>query len=182
MRKIYFASICLAACVSCEKVWVEDLQEQAYDKIRGVYEIESAVWEGEEPIDIDGDGNATFDYYSEWNDLYHGSPCFSNVSGGSGSLGVPYAVDSNDDWNGPVSLTKRSEHFKFKYTAMIEGEEPGIEFILPSGSDAELRLTGYGELTLRTKVTCTVKVADNESEQKEGNLLIRYVRTRYKID
>ena len=177
-----FAFMCFATCVSCEKVWVEDLQERAYDKIRGEYEIESAVWEGDEPIDIDGDGNASFDYYSEWKNLYHGSPCWSNVSGGSGSLGVPFAVDSNADWNGPVSLTKSSEQFKFKYTAVIERNDSRLEFSLPLDSDAELQLTGYGELTLRTKVSCTVKVADRESELKEGTVFIRYVRTEYRID
>lgn len=182
MRKICFAFIGLAICVSCEKVWVEDLQEQAYDTIRGVYEIESAVWEGDEPIDMDGDGNATFDYYSEWNDINRGSSCRSGVSGGSGSLGVPFAVDRNADWKGPVSLTKSSRQFEFKYTAMIEGEQPSLEFTLPAGTDAELQLTGYGQLTLRTKVTCAVKVADNESGLKEGTILIRYVRTKYEID
>lgn len=182
MRTICFAFICIAACVSCEKVWVEDLQEQAYDAIRGIYEIESALWEGDEPIDMDGDGNATFDYYSEWNNLYYGSPCSSYVSGGNASLGVPFAVDSNADWNGPVSLTKSSEQFKFKYTAIVEGKEPRLEFTLPLGSDAELQQTGYGELTLRTKVTCAVKIAENESELKEGTVFIRYVRTKYRID
>ena len=51
---------------ACEKVWEADLREKALDTIRGIYEIESAVWEGQEPLDINGDGNATFDYYSEY--------------------------------------------------------------------------------------------------------------------
>ena len=59
MRKLSILIICLLPLVSCEKVWVEDLQEKAYDTIRGTYEIESAVWEEAEPIDINGDGHIT---------------------------------------------------------------------------------------------------------------------------
>ena len=74
MRKLSILIICLLPLFSCEKVWVEDLQEKAYDTIRGAYEIESAVWEEAEPIDINGDGHASFDYYAEWNSISAGAP------------------------------------------------------------------------------------------------------------
>ena len=81
MRKIFYIILCIAGLSSCEKVWVEDLQEKAYDTIRGEYEIESATWEGPDPIDLNGDGVASFDYLKEWDAIISGSPAWSFLRG-----------------------------------------------------------------------------------------------------
>ena len=62
------AAVAVLLLSSCEKVWEEDLKERALDTIRGEYEIVSVVWEEDEPIDINGDGRASFDYFAEWNE------------------------------------------------------------------------------------------------------------------
>ena len=69
MNRLYIVFICLAALSSCEKVWEDDLQEKALDAIRGRYEIASAVWEGSEPIDIDGDENILLIFLKNINDM-----------------------------------------------------------------------------------------------------------------
>lgn len=170
----------LAVLVSCEKVWVEDLQEKAYDTIRGLYEIESAVWEGTEPIDLDSDGTASFDYYQEWNSVYSGSPVWASVGNESGTLEIPYTVDSNADWGGWVDISRRGLDYRFDIKAVIEDGESHLEFTLPEDIDAEFEHSGYGRITLRVNVTCTVKIGEYESKEITGPVLIRYVRTEYR--
>ena len=88
--------ICLLSLASCQKVWVEDLQERAYDTIRGEYKLSMVTWDAPEPIDIDGDGTASFDYYEECNnDNFLFDAGRSRVRNDSGTLAVPYTVDEN---------------------------------------------------------------------------------------
>lgn len=181
MRKLSILIICLLPLFSCEKVWVEDLQEKAYDTIRGRYEIESAVWEEAEPIDINGDGHASFDYYAEWNSISVGGPGWSNVGNERGLLCIPYVVDSNADWNGYPSLGRRHLDYKFKLKAVIEGNESHLEFELPDDG-SEFTLSGYGEITLRTKVTIHVLAEEGKSRQTTGTILIKYIRSKYQLD
>lgn len=180
MRKLLILIICLLPLVSCEKVWVEDLQEKAYDTIRGTYEIESVVWEEAEPIDINGDGQASFDYYAEWNSISAGGPGWSNVGNERGQLCIPHVVDSNADWNGYPNLGRRHLNYNFKIKAVIEGNESQLEFELPDDG-SEFTLSGYGEITLRTKVTLHILTAPEKSEQITGTILIKYVRTKYHL-
>ena len=183
MKKIYFVMILMTVAASCEKVWVEDLEEKAYDTIRGKYEIESAVWEGSEPIDIDGDGTASFDYYEECNnDNFLFDAGRSRVKNDSGTLAVPYTVDENAHWNGPVSLGRKYRQVDFKINAVLDGEECRLEFQFPSDSDVQFEHSGYGEITLRTDVTFTVRTPDGRTEEKSGPVFIRYKRTEYWID
>lgn len=180
MRKIYCLFISAAALTSCEKVWVEDLQKKAFDTIRGEYEIESVTWEGPEPIDINGDGQASFDYYEEWDSVISGSPCSSFIYDDGGYLGVPYTVDQNADWNGSPSLARRRYDFEFGMKAVVEGNEAHLEFQLPV-EDCEFNHSGYGEITLRINVTLTVMTADKKTEEKSGPVFIKYVRSEYRI-
>lgn len=181
-----FAILVLCLMVSCEKVWVEDLQERAYDTIRGVYEIESIVWEEAEPIDIDGDGEASFDYLAEWNKIYSGSPSYSIVSNEVGSLGIPYVVDQNAEWGDNPSLSRWSDNYTFKIKAVIEGNDSHLEFELPKQgekfeySESEFTHSGYAELTLRTMVTLDVLVSQEKSEKVTGTIFIKYIRTEYR--
>ena len=163
--------------ISCEKVWVEDLQERAYDTIRGVYEIESIVWEEDEPIDIDGDGEASFDYLAEWNKIYSGSPSYSIVSNEVGSLGIPYVVDQNAKYGGYPNLSRWNDDYRFKIKAVIEENDSHLEFELPKQgekfeySESEFTHSGYAELTLRTMVTLDVLVSQEKSEKVTGTIL-----------
>lgn len=181
MRKIFYIILCIVGLSSCEKVWVEDLQEKAYDTIRGEYEIESATWEGPDPIDLNGDGVASFDYLKEWDAIISGSPAWSNVGNTKGRLRIPYTVDDNADWGGRVNIVRRSLEYRFEIKAVIENGESHLEFILPEDIDAELEHSGYGKITLRTNVTCTVRTGENESEDITGPVFIRYNRSEYRI-
>ena len=174
-----FAILVLCLMASCEKVWIEDLQERAYDTIRGEYEIESIVWEESEPIDIDGDGDASFDYLAEWNKIYSGSPSYSIVSNEVGSLGIPYVVDQNAKYGGYPNLSRWNDDYRFKIKAVIEENDSHLEFKLPD-EESEFTHSGYGELTLRTKVTLDVLVSEEKSQKVSGTIFIKYIRTRYR--
>ena len=176
--------ICLLSLASCQKVWVEDLQERAYDTIRGEYKLSMVTWDAPEPIDIDGDGVASFDYYQEWNQVYSGGPGYSSVSNKRGRLQVPYVVDSNADWNGPVNLQRRHMDYVFDIEAVIEGNTSHLK-LTPQSSDTqvntdwEVELCGYGEITLRTDVTLTVLTGPEQTEEVTGHITLYYVRTKY---
>ena len=184
MRKSYIIFICLLSLASCKKIWVEDLQEQAYDTIRGVYELRTVTWDAPEPIDIDGDGVASFDYYEEWNRVDTGSPGYSSVSNKRGSIQVPYVVDSNADWGGRVNLSRRHLDYTFSVEAVIEGNTSRL-MLTPHSSDSqentdwEVELSGYGEITLRTNITLTVLTGPEQTEEVSGHITLYYVRTRY---
>ena len=42
--------------------------------------------------------------------------------------------------------------------------------------------TGYGEITLRTKVTLHVLTESGKSKQVAGTVLIKYIRSKYQLD
>lgn len=178
MNRLYIVIICLAALSSCEKVWEDDLQEKALDEIRGRYEIASAVWEGTGPIDIDGDGNASYDYYAEWNQVDVGWHPQHIVYNRYGRIDIPYTYCENEHWGGLVILERRYERLEFDIEVVIEGGESRLEFTLPD-EDSQLTLTGYGELTLRTDVTFTVLVSPEETREVAGPVLFKFKRTEY---
>lgn len=184
MRNSFIIFICLASLVSCQKVWVEDLQEQAYDTIRGVYELKMVTWDAPEPIDIDGDGVASFDYYEEWNKIHSGGPGYSSVSNKGGTLQVPYVVDDNADWNGPVNLARRWKNYSFKNEVVIEGNTSRLVLVRESAdtqtsTDWEIELCGYGEINLRTNITLTVMTGPDQAEEITGHITLYYVRKKY---
>lgn len=178
LNKLYclFASVFIVF-PSCEKVWEADLKEKALDAVRGEYEVESAVWEGPQPIDINGDGNSSYDYFAEWNSVSSGSPCNSSIHNGSVYLEIPYTIDSNADWGGRPSLARRTMECKIDIRTVIKGEEAVLEFDVPSGY--EFKHTGYGEVSLRTDVTFAVRNQDGTVSQMTGPVFIKYIRIRY---
>lgn len=168
--------------LSCEKVWVEDLQEKAYDTIRGHYEIESILWEEDEPIDINGDGEATFDYLAEWNRIVSGGTMgWGMVYNDRGTLSIPYVIDQAADWGGYPSLYRRDEEYSFKIEAVIEGNDSHLKFELPD-REAEFVHSGYGEITLRTDVSLTVLAEPGKTKEVTGTILIKYIRTKYRTE
>lgn len=179
MNRIYIVFICLAALSSCEKVWEDDLQEKALDAIRGRYEIASAMWEGTEPIDIDGDGNASYDYYAELNQVDVGWHPQHIVYNEYGRIDIPYTYCQNDHWGSPVILERRYECLEYDIEVVIEGEESRLEFLLPLGNDSQLTLSGYGELTLRTDVTFIICVSSEETREVTGPVLFKFKRIEY---
>ena len=175
---IYSVFICLVVLSSCEKVWMEDLQEKALDTIRGIYEIESAVWEGSEPIDIDGDGNAAYDYKEECDRITVGWCPEHIVSNKSGRLYIPYIVDEGDDWEGYPLLGMHTREYRFKLEAVVENGESRLEFVLPEQNSVFVH-SGYGEITLRTEVTFTALISPDQTKEFTGPVLFKFIRTEY---
>lgn len=180
MRKsgIYSVFICLVVLSSCEKVWVEDLQEKALDTIRGIYEIESAVWEGADPIDIDGDGNASYDYKEECDRITVGWCPEHIVSNKSGRLYIPYIVDEGDGWEGYPLLGMHTREYRFNLEAVVENGESRLEFVLPEQNSVFVH-SGYGEITLRTEVTFTTLISPDQTKEFTGPVLFKFIRTEY---
>ena len=174
-------SLMITLC-SCEKVWVEDIRLKALDSIRGYYELESATWEGKDPVDLNSDGTASYDYYDEWLSVLNGVGDFgASIKDGSGYIELPFTIDINADWGGYVSINKSLERIVCKTSVKIEGKEGRLvhEFS-PVGVKLEFEQTGYGEFTVRKKMKCTVKYSENESIMIEGPVLFRYKRIEYR--
>ena len=65
MKRKYLYMLLLLALQACgEKIWYDDLREKTIDTFCGTYRIVSAEWEGD-PIDLNGDGIPSTDYYAE---------------------------------------------------------------------------------------------------------------------
>ena len=181
MKKTIISCICILSLLSCEKIWVEDLCEKAYDTIRGYYDIESIVWEEDEPIDIDGDGEASFDYLAEWSRILYGSEGDNIITNSRGSLSIPYIIDSRANY-GPghePSLSNSFIGYHFLLNAVVEGNDSHLEFKLPADG-SEFSHSGYGEITLRTEVTLTTLTEAGTTKDVTGTILIKYIRTQYR--
>ena len=182
-RNILLIISIMMVSMSCEKIWEADLREKALDTIRGYYEIESGVWNGNEPIDLDGDGIASFDYYKEWLGIPVGvGDHGSSLSNGGGSINIPYSMDSNADWGGPVNISRRVERVNMVTEVIIDGKEARLEFSFPDNPDVEFEHTGYGEFTVSRTVTCTVANGEGASRQITGPVTFKFKRTRYKTE
>ena len=179
MRKYLIYTLCLFSLLSCEKIWIEDLKEQAYDTIRGLYNIESIIWEEEDPIDIDGDGEASFDYFAEWNKLYYGiGEGYNAITNDRGQISIPYVQADNYTEGWEPTLSKWNEQYHFGVKAVIEEGTSHLEFELPEDG-SEFTHSGYGEVTLRTQVTLTTRTQSGTTEDVTGTIFIKYVRTQY---
>ena len=179
MRKSIIFLACAFSLMSCEKIWVADLQEQAYDTIRGIYDIESIVWEESEPIDINGDGVASYDYLSEWNSVEFGSYCYNAITNNRGQLSIPYVSLQNLSYSEQPELQRWTDIYLFNIEAVVEGESSHLELHGPKGNTSELTLTGYGEVTLRTSVTLKTLDQSKNVNDVTGKITIKYVRTKY---
>ena len=181
-RHILLIISLMTTLCSCEKVWVEDIRLKALDSIRGYYELESATWEGKDPIDLNSDGTASYDYYDEWLSVLNGVGDFgASIKDGSGNIELPITIDSNADWGGYISINKSLERIVCKTSVKIEGKEGRLvhEFS-PIGIQLEFKQTGYGEFTIRKEMKCTVKYGENESGVVKGPVLFHYKRVEYR--
>lgn len=169
----------LLPAVSCQKIWEEDIRERTIDSIRGYYEIQSGIWEGEEPIDIDGDGIASFDYYDEWNRVSSGIGDHGAWMSPDGFIEIPYTFDGNADWGGPVSLSRHVLRVGVKIDVIIEGEEGRLQFRFPKDQDVVFEHTGYGEFTIRKEVTFTIQKGERETDEISGPVYFHFKRVSY---
>lgn len=178
MNKLYvFAAAAVLLLPSCEKVWEADLRERALDTIRGEYEIVSAVWEEDEPIDIDGDGTASFDYFAEWNKLSPGYPTKCSLHNDGGTLDVPVTVKSLIG-SGPAYPDCLTFDCKIDIRTVIDGDEARLEFSDPHDA-YEFEHIGYGEVALRAELAVNVQKQVGVVEEISGTVYIKYKRTRY---
>ena len=174
MRKVYMIILVLTIVSSCEKIWEADLREKALDTIRGIYEIESAIWEGQEPLDIDCDGIGTFDYFSEYLSIDVGAGNYtSTISNDRGIITIPIIRDSNADWYGPVRLMRDTEQIIANISVIIIGNSSRVEAAFEE--DIEFKQTGYGEFCMRKEVTAT----DCQGRTSTAPVSFRLKRTRY---
>lgn len=182
MKRQILLTICILPLLfSCGKVWEEDIRMKALDTVRGYYELESATWEGKVPIDLDGDGNASYDYYAEWLDVIYGVGDFgASIKEGTGYIELPFTVDSNADWPGHVSINRSVQPITCKVYVEIEGNEGRLVWeFSPIGIELEFEQTGYGEFTIRKEMECTVKYGD-DSKLISGPVFFRFKRVEYR--
>lgn len=178
MKRLITLCVCIISFASCQKVWIEDLQEKAYDTIRGIYTYESIIWEEEEPIDIDGDGEASYDYLAEWRKIDSGSSTSIVISNNKGYLNIPYIKDMNAEYGEDYRPIRVFLYYEFKIHAVIEGNDSHLVFDIPDDG-SEFTHTGYGEFTLRTKVTLTLAESPDKTKSVTGTILIKFIRTKY---
>lgn len=173
----------LALCVSCEKVWEADLREKALDTIRGYYELESAIWEGTDPVDLDGDGTASYDYFKEWSRIPVGVGYFGPaLSNDGGYIDVPYITDGNASWGGPVELTRKVVKLKVVIDVVIDGNQSRLDISLPDNPDTLFEHTGYGEFKISRIMTCSTQDEIGQVREVSGPVTFRFKRTKYKIE
>lgn len=180
-RLALVVAVLLPLTFSCLKVWVADLREKALDTIRGYYELESAVWEGSEPLDINGDGSASYDYYSQWLEVDSGWGDFgATLHNDGGYIQLPYTRDTNEDWgDGLVRLQRSVEEINVSINTVVGTDEAVLEFSFPQ-CEVEFEHTGYGEFLVRKEMTFYVINNDKEAESVTGPVLFSFKRIEYK--
>lgn len=178
MKKFIIYNLCILSLFSCEKIWVEELHERACDTIRGLYDPVSIVWEEAEPIDINGDGEASYDYLAEWDKVISGGPGNNSIHNDRASLDIPYVLDANAEFSDYPCLSRRHIPYGFGINVIIEGNDSHLEFELPDDG-SEFYHTGHGEIALRTKVTLTTLTESGTTKDVTGTIFIKYVRTQY---
>lgn len=181
-RHILLTVRLLSLLCSCEKVWEEDIRLKAIDTIRGYYELESAIWEGKDPIDLNSDGNASYDYYAEWLSVIYGVGDFGAIIRNSeGYIELPMTIDSNAGWGGWVSINKSLQRIECRIDVEIKGNEGKLVYeFSPLGVDMEFEQSGYGEFTVRKEMKCTVRIAEHESKEISGPVFFKYKRVEYR--
>ncbi len=179
MRKVSILIILVVLTIvsACEKVWEADLREKALDSIRGIYEIESATWEGQEPLDIYCDGNGTFDYLSEYLSIDVGAGDFTSyIKNETGFINIPIIRDSNNGFHDPVRLIRDFEQYRAKINVIIEGNSSRVEVAFNEAhEDIEFRQTGYGGFSMRKEITMT----DCQGRTSTAPVTFKFKRTGY---
>ena len=173
------AAVAVLLLSSCEKVWEEDLKERALDTIRGEYEIVSVVWEEDEPIDINGDGTASFDYFAEWNEVSPGYSTLCSLHNDGGTLDIPVTTCKKVTGSAyPECLTFDC---RIDIRTVIDGNEARLEFSCPH-EVYEFEHIGYGEVAVRAEVCLTVQKEIGVLEEISGTVYIKYKRRRYWVN
>ena len=165
-------ALCVCTAVACsEKVWIEDLVEMEKDKVRGRYDLESAVWEGES-IDLNGDGVFTNDYYAEYGvqeDEFQGT--FSDQV----SIGVPVmSVWGHDEWR---RVVKGSEYVKFRYDVSINGSKSSLNFRI-NDDITDFTLIENGKVSFRKEITVYTG-SGTDITDATATVLFTYKRIKY---
>jgi hypothetical protein len=161
---------------SCQTVWEEDLREKALDSIRGEYELTSGVWEGSDPIDIDGDGKASYDYLSQLNNIKSGDIYINaKIGDKTGRIDIPHA-----NYTTATSLKRYVTTITVQVNAAIEGNESHLEFFMPEGY--KFRQTGYGEFEISRHTSVNVFTDADKPETVYGDIRFHYKRTKYRTD
>ena len=180
---IIFVAILMFLSVSCEKVWEADLREKALDTIRGYYQVESGIWEGPDPIDLDGDGVASYDYYDEWKKVFAGAGDTGTViSDDGGYIEIPYIRYIVHSSGLPPTLTRSVKKVRTGIDVTIEGREAELCFSFPYDPDVAFEHTAYGKFMVRATVTCTIMNGSGDTEEMTGPVTLKYDRIRYKAE
>lgn len=179
---IIFVSILMFLSVSCQKVWEADLREKALDTIRGYYQVESGIWEGPDPIDLDGDGVASYDYYDEWQKVLAGAAGYGTVlSNEGGYIEIPY-IRYYYSSELPPTVARVVKKVRTDIDVTVEGSEAELSFRFPDDSGVIFEHTAYGKFTVRTTVICAVMNGSGVIEEITGPVTLKYERIRYKAE
>lgn len=171
MKKILYMALCAICVLSCsEDIWIEDLKEMEKDKIRGRYELVSAVWEGD-PIDLNDDGVATNDYLEEFG--AYGAD-YQATFQGDVSIGVPYTcLHGYGEWR---YVKKSTEYLRARYEVLIQNNKAVMEFDLP-GEIYDFNLIQNGMVSFRKVMTVH---KGNGEDITETTAPVQFTYTRFK--
>lgn len=149
MKRKYLYMLLLLALQACgEKIWYDDLREKTIDTFCGTYRIVSAEWEGD-PIDLNGDGIPSTDYYTESGAENNRQTRF--FSNGSALLRLPMTWAS-PNYDGSYHIYMSESQISLTYDIIFEKEEPCLSFN-PHEYVADISVTGYGTIEARVRMT-----------------------------
>ena len=158
--------------LSCsEDIWIEDLTEMEEDKIRGRYELASAVWEGE-PIDLNDDGVATNDYLEEFggNGSEYQSTFKENIT-----IGIPYTwIHGYGEWR---YVEKSTHYLRARYDVLIQDNQAVTKFDF-RGELYDFTLIENGLVSFRKEMTVH-KGSGEDITESTAPVLFTYKRYKY---
>ena len=165
-------ALCACCMLSCsEDIWIEDLTEMEKDKIRGRYELVSAVWEGD-PIDLNDDGVATNDYLEEFGG--YGAE-YQAVFQGDVSIGIPYTyVHGHAEWR---YVQKSTQYLRARYDVLIQDNIAVTKFDF-HGELYDFTLIENGLVSFRKEMTVH-KGSGEDIAESTAPVLFTYKRYKY---
>ena len=154
-----------------EDIWIEDLTEMEKDKIRGRYELVSAVREGD-PIDLNDDDVATNDYLEEFGG--YGAD-YQATFQGDVSIGVPYTwLHGHGEWR---FVEKSTEYLQARYEVLIQNNGAVMEFDF-RGELYDFTLIENGLVSFRKEMTVH-KGSGEDITESTAPVLFTYKRYKY---
>ncbi len=173
MKKILYMALCASCLLSCsEDIWIEDLTEMEEDKIRGRYELASAVWEGE-PIDLNDDGVATNDYLEEFggNGSEYQSTFKENIT-----IGIPYTwIHGYGEWR---YVEKSTHYLRARYDVLIQDNQAVTKFDF-RGELYDFTLIENGLVSFRKEMTVH-KGSGEDIAEWSAPVLFTFTRFEYR--